>query len=66
MLNNQRHGLGKFYYENGEGGIFDGEWLDGKINGNGTLYYASGEIAYHGQWKDEEFNGRGLIYNDEP
>ena len=66
MTNGKREGKGKFYYENGEGGVYDGEWKDGKIDGVGTLYYASGDIAYHGQWKNEQFHGRGLIYNDEP
>ena len=46
--------------------MYDGQWENGKINGIGTLYYASGDIAYHGQWKDEMFNGRGVIYNDNP
>jgi len=53
MLNGKRHGRGKFHYENGEGGVYDGDWKNGKIDGIGTLYYANGEIAYHGQWKNE-------------
>ena len=46
-----RHGKGKFFYK--AGGVYDGQWECGKINGLGTLYYASGDIAYHGQWKNE-------------
>ena len=48
-LNGQRHGQGKFYYQ--DGGLYDGEWKQNKMNGYGKLYYQSGKLAYEGNWK---------------
>lgn len=40
----QRHGYGKFYYE--DGGLYDGYWEQNQMNGQGTLYYQNGCLAY--------------------
>jgi len=29
------------------------------MEGFGTLYYASGGLAYMGEWKDDKFHGKG-------
>jgi hypothetical protein len=52
-LNGLRHGKGKFYYQ--DGGSYDGEWKDNKMNGFGTLYYQSNEKAYEGCWVNDQF-----------
>ena len=39
-----RNGQGKFYYA--LGGVFDGQWLNNKMHGFGTLFYAGGKPAY--------------------
>lgn len=44
-----RHGQGKFYYQ--DGGMYDGNWKNNKMDGYGSLYYQSGELAYQGMWK---------------
>lgn len=44
-----RNGKGKFVYK--EGSVYDGEWKDNMMNGNGILYYPNGKIAYEGEWK---------------
>ena len=38
---------------------YEGEWVDGKINGQGTLWYADGD-QYQGEWRDGKMHGRGL------
>ena len=35
-----RHGQGKFYYQ--DGGMYDGNWKNNKMDGYGSLYYQSG------------------------
>ena len=37
---------------------YEGEWVDGKINGQGTLWYADGD-QYQGEWRDGKMHGRG-------
>lgn len=40
------------------------QWVDGRINGFGTLTYADGD-RYIGQWVDGKMNGQGTyIYAD--
>ena len=63
MLNNMRHGKGRFYYK--EGSYYDGQWYNNKMHGQGTLYYPNGSIAYEGEWKQDEFDGKGVVYNDQ-
>lgn len=41
-LNGLRHGLGKFFYQ--DGGMYDGNWVQNKMEGYGKLYYQSGMI----------------------
>ncbi|CAD8149752.1 unnamed protein product [Paramecium pentaurelia] len=51
-------------YDNG--GVYEGQWYDNKMHGNGTLFYASGKPAYEGQWVNDKFQGKGTLYNEEP
>jgi hypothetical protein len=57
-----RNGYGKFYYNGGS--LYDGEWIDNKMNGYGILFYPDGSIAYQGEWKNDYFDGKGAIFND--
>ena len=41
-------------------GIYDGKWMDGKRNGQGTYIYATGG-KYAGEWKDGEEDGFGIL-----
>lgn len=63
-LNGQRHGQGKFYYQ--DGGLYDGEWKQNKMDGYGKLYYQSGKLAYEGNWREDKFYGQGILYNEAP
>jgi hypothetical protein len=39
--------------------LYEGEFLEGQINGNGTYFYGNGD-RYAGQWKDGLFHGKGV------
>ena len=41
--------------------IYEGEYKNGKRNGQGTYYYDSGE-KYIGEWKDGLREGKGIFY----
>lgn len=44
--------------------VYDGEWVDGRINGFGGLTYADGD-KYVGNWIDGKMNGQGTyVYAD--
>ena len=42
-----------------DNGYYEGNWVDGKRNGLGTLYYNDGTYKY-GYWEDDEF----VLYAD--
>ena len=43
---------------------YDGEWRNGKENGNGKAEFSDGD-KYEGQWKDGEIKGQGIyIWKD--
>lgn len=36
-MNGLKHGYGKFYYQ--DGGYYEGQWKNNKMDGYGKLYY---------------------------
>jgi len=40
---------------------YKGEMREGKFNGQGTLFYNSGN-RYEGEWKNQQMHGQGLFY----
>jgi hypothetical protein len=57
------HGKGKMVYANGD--VYEGEWFDGKKNGQGISYYLLlGELfkSYEGTWKEDKKEGFGISY----
>lgn len=54
----------KKVYPNGY--VYEGDWVDGQRDGNGTLYNPLGVIIYQGEWKDDLFHGRGKLINELP
>ena len=40
------------------GNVYEGEWVDGSIDGYGTLRYADGD-SYTGNWKHGKMHGEG-------
>lgn len=59
-----KNGAGRFYYQ--DGGMYDGNWVEGKMHGIGRLYYQSGKLAYEGEWKADQFWGAGVLHNECP
>lgn len=43
-----------------DGGIYTGEWKDGKCNGHGVYTWADGQV-YEGEFKDDERTGKGTM-----
>ena len=35
------------------------------MEGEGSLYYPSGKLAYEGQWKADKLDGYGVLYNED-
>jgi hypothetical protein len=40
-----------------DGGKYEGEFKDDKMNGNGVFYWADGG-KYEGEYKDDKMNGK--------
>ena len=54
----QLNGQGKSYYAN-SGKSYEGNFLNGSRDGEGTCTYNSGDI-YYGNWKNGQWNGLGI------
>ena len=39
---------------------YDGQWSNGKFNGQGTFIFSDG-VKYVGQWKNGEYDGQGTL-----
>ena len=48
-------GQGSYFYPDGR--KFEGQWLNGKRNGHGTLFSARNEVLAEGEWEDGELVG---------
>ena len=51
------NGFGKFIYE---WGVYEGDWVSGKMKGKGTWTLKTGEV-YVGQFDNGDFNGKGKM-----
>merc|ERR1740124_1882960 len=49
-------GTGKYSWA--DGGVYEGDWKDGKMHGKGKYSYANGGV-YEGDWKDGKMHGKG-------
>ena len=59
-LDKKPHGYGIMFYKNGNI-EYEGDFIDGKYEGNGTHYNEDGEY-YIGQWKNGLVHGKGIVY----
>lgn len=57
--NDQRHGLGTFFHE--EGGRYEGFWANNKREGDGRMVYGADKSVYEGQWSGNVRSGRGIL-----
>jgi hypothetical protein len=42
-----------------DGSRYEGDWIDGKRNGNGAFYNQDGIKLYDGEWRNNEMEGLG-------
>ena len=64
FLNGKRwKGIIKEYHYN-EKLKFEGEYLDGKINGIGKEYHYNGKLKFEGEYINGERNGKGKEYDE--
>ncbi|SDO55298.1 Antitoxin component YwqK of the YwqJK toxin-antitoxin module [Paenibacillus sp. yr247] len=61
-VNGIRQGLGKLIV-NGKL-LFEGDFKNNLIDGNGTLYYKGGQKYYVGEWSQGKMNGHGMLYRE--
>lgn len=45
-------------YVNGD--VYEGEWTDGAMHGQGTYTYADGDV-YTGDWRNDKRHGKGKV-----
>jgi len=50
------HGRGKYTW--GDGRVYEGDWVEGKIHGKGKFTYSNGNV-YEGDWLDGKYHGKG-------
>ena len=62
ILNGQRNGKGKEYYDNGNL-KFEGEYLNGQRNGKGKEYRYD-KLKFEGEYLNGQRNGKGKKYYD--
>ena len=53
-----RHGVGRFVYPNGD--IYEGEFFENKMHGEGSYTYKKSGDIYSGSWVNDKKNGRGV------
>ena len=51
----KRHGKGVFTFTSGY--RFEGNWVNDNIEGQGSLFYPDGSLAYEGQWANGKLDG---------
>lgn len=45
------------------GDIYNGDYLDGKRNGRGRMYYAGTQEIFDGDWSNDRRQGEGVLLN---
>ncbi|XP_067873266.1 MORN repeat-containing protein 1-like isoform X2 [Heterodontus francisci] len=56
--NGKKHGIGKFLMK--DGSYYEGEFVNGEMEGNGFRYWASSGNEYSGQFTQGEIHGYGV------
>ena len=58
---NKPHGFGKIEWADDEKTSYEGEWIEGKMFGRGTMKFQNG-IIYDGRWKNNMKHGFGSMH----
>ena len=56
-----RYGIYYGKHTGPDGDVYEGQWRDGKLHGQGKLTSLSGEVVYEGEWRDGKFHGQGKM-----
>jgi hypothetical protein len=48
-----------------KGAKYIGEFVGGKVEGTGTLFYPNGSKLYEGECKGDKRHGKGILYNED-
>eukprot|EP00984_Skeletonema_dohrnii_P026186 scaffold15496_cov81-Skeletonema_dohrnii-CCMP3373.AAC.2 len=43
-----------------DGSVYEGDWKDDKMHGEGKMTYANG-VVYDGHWRDDKKHGEGIL-----
>ena len=62
--NNLPNGYGNFYFDDGTGNYYEGQFKNGKFNGKGTKYNQDNKIIYEGDFVDGMMEGNGKLFYD--
>lgn len=54
---NMKHGVGKMTFPNGD--TYEGQWVENKIQGEGSYVYKKSDDVYSGTWLDGKKHGKG-------
>ena len=60
---NGTNAIAEYVTQNGGTTKYEGDFKNGKFNGNGK-YYQNDELIYDGDWKDGRMDGKGEYYQD--
>ncbi|KER25461.1 hypothetical protein T265_07084 [Opisthorchis viverrini] len=61
-VENQRNGVGKYTYVNGD--VYEGEWRDHLRHGQGSYTFAASKLRYEGTWKEGKIDGFGELIHE--
>jgi len=58
LIMKAKNGIHTHIFSNGS--VYEGEWLNNKIEGHGRMAYTNGYV-YEGEWKNHKWNGYGTL-----
>ena len=50
-------------FDKATGDIYNGDYVDGKRNGKGRMYYIQQQEIYDGEWSNDKRQGEGHLIN---
>ena len=61
MKKSLKEGKGIFYYDKKCNEKYEGDWINNKREGKGTMNWNNGD-KYEGDWKNDKQEGKGIMY----
>jgi hypothetical protein len=63
-LNGRRHGQGRHRFADGR--VYEGEWFEDEMEGEGKLISSRRRLVYEGGWLNSLYDKAGVEYNQTP